>query len=375
MTTDIDTERRDSAEGAGGSLDLPTTPDEPYYRERARGEQGRRWGAVLLVIGVIWLVFAITSRGSLFGLGLGLVEHSAAIEPQSFSVSRVVVSGVNDELLLVGWGEDEVQLEGSRHGFGWNVRAADDALEQVEVVASQSGDTLTIEVRRPPSIGGFVGRAPYANLRISLPENVAVEAHTVNGEIEAEGLRGEITLGTVNGEIETEGTAGTIALNSTNGDVEVSDHSGAFRAGSVGGTIRASGDLLDPQVETVSGDVVLKGVRGTVTVSTISGSIAVDAARDAILNLESTSGDIRVDGSIASGAESRISNISGDVKLELPKDGDLRLDVSTVTGDISADLPLRGLVEERRHLSGTIGEGLARLTISTTSGDISLDGQ
>jgi DUF4097 and DUF4098 domain-containing protein YvlB len=371
----MDTERRPVAEGAGGPPQLAALPDEPFYREPARGEQSRRWGSILLVLGVVWLVFAIGSRGSLFGLGLGLVERSAALPAQSFTATRVVVSGFNDDIELVGWGEGEIQLEGERHGFGWNGGAAEDALEGVEVLATQSGDTLTIEVRRPGSLGRIVGRGPYADLRISIPAGVAVEASTASGELVAEGLRGDLSLGTVSGQIESDGTAGALAISTTSGDADVRDHRGPLTVSSVSGEIRAGGDLADPQVETVSGDVVLEGVRGDVTVSSISGDIAIDAARDARLNLESTSGDISVDGGLAADAESAISNISGDVTLMLPADAGLRLDASTVSGDLSADLPLRDLVEERRRLSGRIGDGAAALTISTTSGDVTLEGE
>lgn len=367
MRSDTERERRAAPAPA---LALP---DEPHYREPGRAEQSRRWGSILLVIGVVWLVFAIGSRGSLFGPGL--VERSAELPAQSFSAERVVVTGFNDDIALVGWGEDEIQLEGERHGFGWNGAAAEDALEGVEVVATQSGDTLTIEVRRPTSLGRIIGRAPYAELRLSIPEGVAVEAHTASGELAAEGLRGDLSLGTVSGQIETDGTAGTLTVSTTSGDAALVDHRGPLSATSVSGEIVASGDIADPQVETVSGDVGLDGVRGAVTVSSISGAINIAGARDAALRLESTSGDISVDGALAADAESAISNISGDVRLALPADSSLRLDASSVSGELSAELPLRDLEEGGRRLSGRLGDGGAALTVSTTSGDVRIEGE
>jgi len=371
MRSETETERRDAGPAAGEAWQLTATPDEPYYR--GRGEQRRRWGAILLLIGVVWLVFAITSRGSLFGVGL--TERSADLPAQSFTAARVVVTGAGDDITLVGWGEDEVRLEATRHGFGWNGSAAEDALAGVEVVTSQRGDTLTIEVRRPPTFGGFVGRSPHADLRLSLPTGVVVEAQTVSGEIAAEGLRGDATLGTVSGEIDTEGTEGALSLNTTSGDAEVSDHRGPLVANSISGDISASGDLADPHVETVSGDVRLEGVRGRVQIDTISGEISVRAARDAVLSLESTSGDIEVDGGLAASEESRINNISGDVRLALPAGGNLRVDAGTISGELRAELELRDLIEERRRLRGRLGDGAANLVIITTSGDVTIAGE
>jgi len=63
-------------------------PDEPYYR---RGEQSRRWGVLLVLLGVVLLVFALSSRVPLFGIGF--IERTARIEAQSFAAERVVLSG------------------------------------------------------------------------------------------------------------------------------------------------------------------------------------------------------------------------------------------------------------------------------------------
>lgn len=370
MKLDTDAERRGQAEGAALP---PALPDEPHYREPGRAEQSRRWGSILLVLGVVWLVFTIGSRGSLFDLGM--VERSAALPAQSFTASRVVVTGFNDDIALVGWGEDEIQLEGERFGFGLNGGTAEEALEGVEVVATQSGDTLTIEVRRPSSLGRIIGRGPYADLRISLPAGVAVEARTASGELSAEGLRADLTLATVSGTIETEGTAGSLAVTTTSGDADLTDHRGPLTVSTTSGQIEASGDLADPRVETVSGDVRLDGVRGEVRVSSISGAITVDDARAAALSLESTSGDISVAGALAADSASSISNISGDVRLSLPADAGLQLDASTISGDLSADLDTPDLDEGERRLRARLGDGAAELSIATTSGDVVIEGE
>lgn len=366
----LDTEPRASERAE--SLRAPQImPDEPFYR---RGEQARRWGAMLLLVGVVWLVFALSARGSLFGLGIGFVERSQQIPAQTFAVERVVVNGMNDDVEIVGWGGEGIKVEGTEHGYGWNGDAATAALERLEVVVEQRGDTLTVEVRRPGGINSVIGRSSYAELRISLPEGAQAEASVVSGNLSFGELRSDLTLSTVSGEIAGADSEGSLSINTTSGDVELRDHRGALAVESVSGDIQAEGAIERPQVKTVSGDVSLNGVSGPVALSTISGELEVQDARDAQLTLESTSGDIEFGGVLGGGA-SRISNISGDVSLQLEDAADLLLEATTTSGDLSADLPLRDLVQERRRLSGQLGDGAAALSISTTSGDVEVEGE
>lgn len=341
-------------------------PNEPYYR---RGEQARRWGGILLLVGVVWLVFALGSRAPLFGVGF--VERTEDLGAQTFDVERVVVAGIADRVELVGWSGDGVQVEAVKHGFGWNGDAAAEALEQLEVVIAPNGDTLTIEVRRP--LGAMVGRAPFADLRIALPAGVSAEARVVSGAITVADVRGDLTLGTVSGDLASRDTSGTLTLSTTSGDLEVRDHRGPLSADSVSGDLRLEGDLASPRVQTVSGDASLEGASGRAELNSISGDLSIDGGRLEALTIESTSGDIEAAVGLGQGSTSRISNISGDVEISLSTPADLTLDVSTTSGDISSDLP--GMQAERRSLRGATGDGSATLTISTTSGDVEVNGE
>lgn len=328
----------------------PATPDEPYYR----GGQARRWGGLLLVVGVVWLVFELTSRGSLFGLGLGFVERREDTTAQSFAAARLEVRTASNSVTLERAGGEEITVTAVRHGFGWNADAARASLDRLDVQIDQSGDTLRVEVRRAGGIGGFIGRAPYVDLRIGVPDGVALDVQTVSGDLRAEGLRADGRLATVSGDISVADSAGELAVSTTSGDVEL------------------AGDLASPQVESVSGEIDLDGATGALRARSISGDMSLRGLRDAQLDLESTSGDIEVEGDLG-GAASRVSNISGDVEVRLAGADDLRLDATTVSGDLSSDLDLRDAQRERRHLSGVVGAGETALTISTTSGDVSVD--
>lgn len=364
MMTDHDPRVARSSEG--GPLAPP--PDEPYYR---RGEQARRWGSLLLLVGVVWLVFALTAGGRF--MPFGFVERSEPIAPRAFSAERVVISGLADDVELVPADGDEVVVSGTRHGYGWSGGAAEDALERLEVLVDEQGETLRVEVRRPGLT--LLGRAPYAELRIALPAGVAAEADVVSGDIAAADVRGDLRLVTVSGAVATSDTAGALAVRTTSGDISLEGHAGALDVETTSGDVRARGELADPRVQSVSGDVELAGARGAVEATTISGDLAVRAGAGARLRIESTSGDVEFDGPLAGGASSRIANISGDVRVRLEHPADLRLDLTTLSGDLASDLPLRDAERERRSLAGTLGAGGTTLTVNTTSGDVEVSGE
>jgi hypothetical protein len=361
----LDTEPRPAVATDTGVTPLQTTPDEPYYR---RGEQARRWGALLLLVGVVWLVFSITSRGSFFGMGF--VERTAELPARSYAVERVVISGVNDNITLVAADGDEVGVTGVKHAFGWNGGAAESALEELRLAVDEQGDTLIIDVQRPSLFG--IGRSPFINLEVSLPAELLAEASVVSGDLVVEGVRGDLTLRSVSGSIAAEETAGLLSVNTTSGDVQLEDHSGGLVVETVSGDVRAEGALEGPRVESVSGDVELEGVSGAVELHSISGELAAHTGDDASLVIESTSGDVEFSGALASGTSSRISNISGDVRVRLVSPADLGLELTSMSGDLEADLELDRVERERRRVSGAIGEGATSLSIGTTSGDINV---
>lgn len=340
-------------------------PDEPYYR---RGDQARRWGGILLLAGLVWLVFSISSRAAL--PTAGFVERTAPLDAQSFAAERVVVTGVADRVEFVGWNQDEVQVEGVKHAFGWNGSAADDALDQLDVQITSRGDTLVIEVKRP--LGTVIGRAPYAELRVALPAGVSAQASVVSGDLSADEVRGDLNLTTVSGNMSVGDTRGALTLSTTSGDVEVRDHDGAVTAESVSGDVRLEGDLASPSVRTVSGEARLDGASGNVVLSSISGQLSLAGTGLAGLDLESTSGDIEARVDLVEGATGSISNISGDVDLRLPEDARLDLDVTTASGELKSEL--RGIEADRRSMRGALGGGGPSLTVSTTSGDVEVRG-
>ncbi|MGQ9926318.1 MAG: DUF4097 family beta strand repeat-containing protein [Chloroflexaceae bacterium] len=342
---------------------------EPFYRRR---EQARRWGMLLLLIGIVWLVFELTVRSSVSGIPLRLAERSDMLPPQNFVASAVRINGVNDDIELVSGRGEVITVEATRHASGWNSNAAAAALQRLEVVTEVQGDTLVIDVRPGNRLTGAFGRTPSVSLRVAMPASTRVEATVVSGDITVTGVQGDLTLRTLSGDVRAEGVSGDLRVMSTSGDVRIRDHRGPLAVETTSGKISASGRISGAGLSTVSGDIELEGGSDDLTARTISGAIIVRTGAGVHLTLDSTSGDIVFEGPLVPNSTSTINTISGNVRVGLTRLADLRLEVSTTSGELSTNLPLTDNAPERRRLSAVIGPGTADLTITTTSGDVAI---
>ncbi|MCG8348306.1 MAG: DUF4097 domain-containing protein [Chloroflexales bacterium] len=346
-------------------------PNEERYRRRERGDQARRWGLMLLLVGVIWLVFQLSNQSNWFGFGF--VEGTVSIPPQTLEGNALQVVGVNDYIELVHHNGPGIEVQSTLHGFGWNINAARDDARKLDIQITQNNDTVRIEVERPPSALLF-GRSPYAELRIAVPANVQLDIEAVNGELTVQDIRANGELRTTNGDIEVANTQGDLVFRTINGEIYLSRHRGSLFLDTINGDIElVDGQARDVRVESVNGDIELQGVAGQLDIQTISGDISVNDVRNAELQVVSTNGDIAFRGRLASNATHSIETISGDVDMELPRSSNLNLDITTLNGDLDTTFDLRDATRERRTLSGTIGAGGNTLRINTTNGDVQID--
>lgn len=348
----------------------PAYPDEAYYRQQ-RNRQSRRWGGILLVIGIIWLMVELIGRGVLWSINTGMVEHTQTVQ-QTISARAVQIKVVNDRVTIVPSERNEIQIEATKYASGWNRAAADRMLEDLRLEVHTQGDTASITVVRPKH-NLTVGRSPSIDLRIALPPDTQFSIESINGDLDVTNVTGTGYMQTVSGDIAVQQMRGTLTLKTTSGTINVREHQGTVQIEAISGHVR----LTDSAVATItastfSGHLNLTGVTGLLQLNTVSGDITIRQAHDAQLAIETTSGDIDFTGSLKDNQAHRVATISGDVELQLPPQSNLRLDVNTLSGDIATTLDLRDSERDRRRLSGVVGMGGATLSINTTSGDIAI---
>jgi len=234
---------------------------------------------------------------------------------------------------------------------------------ELEIDGSKSGRRLSI---RSPS-GGW---RPWAgggsvDLKVELPRRSRITARTGNGEIEAEGVEGELSLHSANGKIEVEGAPREAFLETMN-------------AG-----IKFEGDRSEVVARTLNGEIELSGVTGNVEAHTMSGEIEVEGEAIERAELRTMSGEIELDASLAEGARVAAKTYSGQVRLRLPEDTSARFDVQSYSGGVESDFSSSSFDVEKdrggwRHGPGhrrsfVVGDGDARVTIESFSGGVKIE--
>ncbi len=253
----------------------------------------------------------------------------------------VEVHNVSGSVRVTGWDQDQVAVTGTL-GKG---------TERLEFTA---GDRRTVvRVVLPHNSRHVDG----SDLEIKVPRGSTLEVDTVSADITVEKVTGETELESVSGRVRLGGEPKRFSAKSVSGDVEVTAASAPGRAKSVSGAVKLDGVSGDVEAGSVSGDIVVKGD----SVSRV--------------DLETTSGDIRLDAGLAKDARLSAKTVSGTVELTLPAATAADFDVTTFSGNITNDFgPAAKRTSEYgpgKELSFSTGAG-GRVLARSFSGNVHL---
>jgi DUF4097 and DUF4098 domain-containing protein YvlB len=254
----------------------------------------------------------------------------------------VEISNTSGSVVVTGWDRNEVEVTGEL-GKG------------TERLDFTKGDKVTrVKVVLP--------KRSYdvddTNLIVKVPVGSTLSINTVSADVVAQGVHGMQRLQSVSGDMRAEASGEDIECRTVSGDVEIN---GSGKQGLV-------------SITTVSGDVRANRVAGEVNGSTVSGDFTLGIGEMTRSRLRSTSGDLAVTGQLAADARVDIESISGDVKLELTGPLGAEFEVSSFNGEIRncfGPKPVRTSEyapgREWRHKEGS---GSARVRIKTLNGDV-----
>ena len=280
------------------------------------------------------------------------------------------------------------------------------AFSNIEVVIEQTYNGVRIEVdwiRYPTYTKKFwqddwPDRA-YVEINVIVPEEYNLDLITITGDIQtgniagnvtAETLTGEISIGPTEGDlsiksnvgnIETSRVVGSVHTTTLTGNIEIGHVDGEVKVGSNSGRIETGTVVEDLHANTLTGNIEIGPVDGDATVSSATGSIKTGIVVGD-LHAKTNTGNIEtgpVDGDATVGANSgsiKTGIVAGDLHANTltgnietgPVDGDAT--VSSATGSIKT-----GTVEGDLHaktLTGKIELGPVdgEAKVSTTSGMI-----
>lgn len=118
-----------------------------------------------------------------------------------------------DQKLVIETDNGDVKItrgaKGSKVEVDRQVRGSDATWEM-------SGDTLILKT--PCGFGAVNCGGDYT---VAVPEGLALEVKSDNGDVEANGFEGEIAVNNQNGDVTLEGVTNTVRAESTNGGIEI----------------------------------------------------------------------------------------------------------------------------------------------------------
>ena len=205
--------------------------------------------------------------------------------------SILSVSTVNGLISITSWDGEKISLNATK-----KTRYGEDDLKNAEIVVSENGDEINIEIQHSLPI-----RSRAVDLVIKIPNNVTVKSvSSTNGGITVENVKGYVEATTTNGGIEIKGTTGIGKLASTNGgisaelfdikeDIDIENNNGRVTL-FINPIINAS-----IQISTTNGGITVEGEFITETESTYNSFSGILGSDGFSINILTTNGGIKIE--------------------------------------------------------------------------------
>jgi len=259
--------------------------------------------------------------------------------------------------VAAGSGKD-VRIDIVRRARAASDRDAKVGLSEVQVGTDRRGDRLVVSVVAP--------RRTSVPVRVNVSYTVTAPAGT---RLSARAVRGNVDIKGIKGEVAAEATSGNITIADA---AEVS------------------------VVRTISGNVTLANVEGAgrLALNVVSGNVALDRVKMRELEIDVTTGDVRITdgtsdnveirslagsidyaGPLVRGGRYKLQTHSGEVRMIVSSKTGFDLQASSFAGRIKIDpdwLPKGGTAPMPRLIRVTIGDGGASVVATTFSGNVTV---
>ena len=344
-------------------------------------------------------------------------SHEIKSEYRSSKHSAVEFENLVGEVKVLPATGKELTLEFTVTAGGKDDAAARALAESIKIDTRESGGRVVVQVQYPldehrtytyrkeRGSWGYETNTEYMGHRVRVSSRGGADVHVdlvarlpagyrarfdnAVGEIEADGVEGDLAFDTGSGGITTHRTKGRLRGDTGSGAINVSDHQGDVEADTGSGGVEIIGVVGDVRADTGSGQVVVRNAKsreikadtgsGRVLIEDSSGSLDADTGSGGVFARNFTAGErVRIDtGSGGAELEGDLSGLrdlvidtgSGGARLRSTKPMDLRLDIETGSGGIRVDVPnMSDVREDDGEFSATLGKGTGRAIISTGSG-------
>jgi DUF4097 and DUF4098 domain-containing protein YvlB len=173
-------------------------------------------------------------------------------------------------------------------------------------------------------------------MKLRLPPGLNVEIATRSGDVSCRASLARLTVATTSGDLVL-GPAKELEIETLSGDVRLEGEAERAKIETVSGDISLAHHVAELRVKSTSGDVVLReGLPRRVEIQTVSGEIDLEGtlAPDAIFEIRTVSGDIRIRPKGDAGYRLLARNKSDREREELVRGGGAKLDLTSFSGEI-----------------------------------------
>jgi DUF4097 and DUF4098 domain-containing protein YvlB len=269
----------------------------------------------------------------------------AAIQSQGFQTdttfsvpqgTRLHVETQGGDITVRAWDRNQVR-----------VQAAHSRRTHIDIQVTGAVVRLEAEADRGP--------ANMVDYTITVPAWMSLGLEGMYSAIDVTGVRGAITAETLEGDITIKGPAESVKLESIQGRIVVQGIRGSTTINTVSESIDASDMQGDILAESVSGNIVLRRIDSKV------------------VEAETVSGEILLDGRIVDGGRYSLLTHSGELMVTVPEGANATIATATGSGDVRASFPLpQSERPSRRRQTFRLGSGSATVELESFSGSIRL---
>lgn len=284
-----------------------------------------------------------------------VASHETA---ESAGITKVVVETKNGSIdVRCAKDAKAADIEVTRFASGTTPEDARRRAEEIQVEVQRDSarrEVLRIAARFPSVDGANRG----ASFRLTLPQDIATELFTANGEVSVTGATRDVRAETSNGRVKFE------------------DIRGGVRARTSNGAVSARGIDGDVDVRSSNGEVDMERVgAASVKAETSNGRIrVVDARGDAILETSNGSVELRLL-SVPARPTIKVTTMNGSAVVALPRAVNARLQMRTSNGHVDAALGgfnARDLHSSRHSVTATLNDGAGSVEIESSNGSATL---
>jgi hypothetical protein len=276
------------------------------------------------------------------------------------------LTNISGNITVTGGSGRDVTIEAIKRVQRPRENAARLLLQMIDIQVVEQANR--VEVRtiypRPRNFPGSV------EFTVALPEDVNVTLKTVTGNIRATNIKGELRADVVIGNITATGAKKLEALKCVTGDVEIVD---------------AAAD--DPvTASTVSGGITVRGLRArAIQLNSVSGNIRVDDSQIERMMAKAVQGNLDFAGELSRNGRYELVSHSGDIKLQLAGNTGFEVQANSFSGTVRSDFAVNrraaagaegrggvGIPPDARAVRGAFGDASAMLMLRAFSGNIAI---